>query len=308
MTGRTVGSAIILLVIGNLMAILSDTVIKLVSADIAVFQFVAMRLVCTLLLLMPLWPMIDWRGFFRGSRIHLVRAHVGLFGIICMVVALSHLELAVANAIFYGAPVLVMLFGVLIFGERLRAMSLFTVISGLAGVMIILRPSQMSLAGLAALGLALALAVNALLVRKLPYGQPVPHTLLLTALYAMPAAFALALWEGEPVDYSTLGAAFGSAFFIIGYNVTVILAYRHVDANRVTASEYTGLVWAFAIGWWMFGEVPDAWFYIGAAMIVVPLFAQAMLAQPSPDRDNPVPSVSGSRRGTSILPPFLRRR
>jgi len=51
----------------------------------------------------------------------------------------------------------------------------------------------------------------------------------------------------------------------------VLLAYRQVDANQVTSAEYTGLIWAVAIGWIWFGEVPDLWFLAGSLMIVVPL-------------------------------------
>ena len=51
----------------------------------------------------------------------------------------------------------------------------------------------------------------------------------------------------------------------------MLLAYRQVDANQVTSAEYTGLIWAVAIGWIWFGEVPDLWFLAGSLMIVVPL-------------------------------------
>ncbi len=298
MSGRTINSAIGLLVIGNLLAIISDVIIKWVSGDVALFQFIALRLVITLALLLPFVGMVDRGRLFEGTSIHLLRAHVGLAGIVCMVIALGALPLATANAIFYAAPVLVMLFGVLLFGEKLRRSSLFTVISGLIGVLVILRPSELSWAGLAALGLAVALAINAVLVRKLPREQSVIHSLLLNYLLALPAAATLALIEGAPLDFSALNAAFGSALFILGYNMTVILAYRHVDASRVTASEYTGLVWAFILGWLLFAEVPDAWFWIGATLIVGPLLIQALRHQrPGIRRRLPV-AVGGSRRAT----------
>src|SRR5699024_12516378 len=115
-------------------------------------------------------------------------------------------------------------------------------VGGLSGVMIVLRPTQMNLAGLAALGLAVALAISAVLVRKLPRDQPVTHSLLLNYMFSLPAALLLALIEGAPVDFVSMGAAFGSALFVLGYNMTVIMAYKHVDANKVTASDYTGNV------------------------------------------------------------------
>lgn len=298
MSGRTVNSAVLLLVIGNLLAIVSDVIIKWVSGEVALFQFIALRLVVTLALLLPFVGMIDRARLFEGTRIHLVRAHIGLAGIVCMVIALGALPLATANAIFYAAPVLVMLFGVLLFGEKLRRSSLVAVISGLVGVLIILRPNELSWAGLAALGLAVALAINAVLVRKLPRGQSVVHSLLLNYLFALPAVLTLALIEGAPLDFSALSAAFGSSVFILGYNMTVILAYRHVDASRVTAAEYTGLLWAFVLGWLVFAEVPDAWFWVGATLIVGPLLILALRHQsPGLRRRLPV-AVGGSRRAT----------
>jgi drug/metabolite transporter (DMT)-like permease len=298
MSGRTVNSAIALLVVGNLLAILSDTLIKWVSGDIALFQFVAVRLGFSLLMLLPFASLIDRRRLWAGSKVHLLRSHVGLAGILCMVVALGSLPLATANAIFYAAPVLVMILGVLFFGERLERSSLFAVCGGLLGVVIILRPTEMTLAGFTALGLAAALAINAVLVRKLPRDQSVVHSLVLNYLFALPAAIVLAVIEGAPIDVSSMGAAFGSALFILGYNMTVILAYRHVDANQVTASEYTGIVWAFLIGWLLFAEVPDAWFWVGTTLIVVPLMVQALLAARPAGRRRPATQVGGSRRAT----------
>jgi drug/metabolite transporter (DMT)-like permease len=301
MSGRTVNSAIFLLVVGNLLAIFSDALIKWASGDLAIFQFVAIRLVFTLMLLLPFLSLVDWKNFWGGSRVHLVRANVGLGGIICMVVALGALPLATANAVFYAAPVLVMVFGVLFFGERLNKTSLFAVLGGMAGVLIILRPTEMDWAGITALGLAVALAINALLVRKLPREQSVVHSLLLNYLFALPAALVLAFVEGAPVDWTSMGAAFGSALFILGYNMTVILAYRHVDANQVTASEYTGIVWAFVIGWLMFAEVPDLWFWVGTTLIVVPLLVQALQSARPASRRRLATQVGGSRRATDRL-------
>src|SRR5690625_2676142 len=359
MQGKTVNSAIFLLVTGNLLAIFSDVLIKWASRDeLAIFQFVAVRLIFTVLLLTPFLRRVDWDNLWQGSRVHLVRAHVGLGGIICMVVALGALPLATANAIFYAAPVLVMfisvvffreqltktslfavvggLIGVMIilrptqmnlaglaalglavalaisavlvmfisvvfFREQLTKTSLFAVVGGLIGVMIILRPTQMNLAGLAALGLAVALAISAVLVRKLPRDQPVTHSLLLNYMFSLPAALLLALIEGAPVDFVSMGAAFGSALFVLGYNMTVIMAYKHVDANKVTASEYTGILWAFILGWLFFAEVPDAWFWVGTTLIVVPLLFQALQSvRPASRRRLPV-QVGGSRRATDRL-------
>jgi drug/metabolite transporter (DMT)-like permease len=76
--------------------------------------------------------------------------------------------------------------------------------------------------------------------------------------------------EGASWHPEILFTAAASAFFILGYSITVLLAYRQVDANQVTSAEYTGLIWAVLIGWIGFNEMPNLWFAVGSAMIVVP--------------------------------------
>lgn len=271
MTGRTVNSAILLLVLGNALAIGSDVVVKLLYADVPILQFVFIRGICTLLLLLPLWSRLDHRAPLRGGWLHMLRAHISVLGIACMVVALRHLPLATANALFYAAPLMVMVMSVLFFRERMTPLSVLAVFSGFFGILVILRPVEVNWMAFSALGAASALALNAVLVRKLPRGQSTLHVLTLNAAMGLPAAGLLALWEGADWDWSLLIYGLGSSAFIMGYSTTVLLAYRHVAANQVTSAEYTGLIWAVAIGWIFFGEIPDLWFLTGSLMIVIPL-------------------------------------
>lgn len=271
MSGKTVSGAILLLVIGNALALVSDVFIKLLEPGAPVFQFAFLRCALTLLFLLPLWKQINQRKLFEGARTHIIRAHIHLGGILCMVVALGALPLATANAVFYAAPVLVMVLSVLVFREQLTVLSVVAVICGFLGILVILRPLAFNWGAIAALGSAMALAINALMVRKLPAQQSTVHKLFLTYLMVLPATAVLMLLEGAEWDSSILISAIGSSLFILGYNVTVLLAYQQVDANQVTSAEYTGLIWAVAIGWIWFGEAPDVWFMLGSLMIVVPL-------------------------------------
>lgn len=271
MSGKTVNSAILLLVIGNALALVSDVIIKLLEDDAPIFQFVFLRSLITLALLLPLWQQVDRERLFAGAKVHFTRAHLHLIGMVTMVYALLNLPLATANAVFYAAPIIVMLLSVVFFGERLSKLSLLAVFSGFAGILVILRPVDFSWAALAALATALTLAINAVLVRRLPAQQSTVHKLLLNYIMILPLCAALMLWEGAQWSWGVLFSALGSAVFILGYNISVLLAYRQVDANQITSAEYTGLLWAVAIGWIWFAEVPDLWFFIGSMMIVLPL-------------------------------------
>jgi drug/metabolite transporter (DMT)-like permease len=276
MKGHTLRSAIALLIVGNALAVVSDVIVKLMGADAPVFQFIFIRTLITLLLLMPFYRQFDLASPFAGFWIHAIRSLMALLGVFCMVVALTTLPLATANAVFYVAPLLVMLLAVILFGEKLTALSLLAVVSGFAGTLIILRPLEFNAGAIAALGGALALAVNAVLVRKLPASQSTVHKLFISHVLMVPAAILLFLWEwhsGRAAGWrpDILAFALGSGALILIYSLTVLLAYRTVAANQVTSAEYTGLIWAIVIGWVWFAEVPDLWFILGSLMIVVPL-------------------------------------
>ena len=271
MSGKTVNSAILLLVIGNAMAIGSDVFIKILEPGAPIFQFAFLRCLITLAFLLPMARQLNRQHLFAGVKIHAIRAHVHLIGIVCMVIALTNLPLATANALFYAAPILVMVLSAFFFREQLTPLSVTAVFSGFSGILVILRPVEFNWAAIGALASAFALAINAVMVRQLPKEQSTVHKLILNYLLIIPAAGALAWWEGATFDPAILISAAGSALLILGYNITVLLAYRQVDANLVTSAEYTGLIWAVAIGWIWFGEVPDIWFMVGSLMIVVPL-------------------------------------
>src|SRR5690606_11346602 len=181
-SGKTVNSAILLLVIGNAMAILSDVFIKLLHPGAPVFQFAFLRCVLTLVFLLPLARKLDRSNLFGGLKIHAIRAHIHLVGIVCLVVALTALPLATANALFYAAPILVMVLSAGFFSEKLTPLSVTAVFSGFAGIIVILRPVDFNWAVIAALGSAFALAINAVMVRQLPKEQTTVHKLFLNYL------------------------------------------------------------------------------------------------------------------------------
>ncbi len=271
MPAGSITKAIVLLVIGNALAVGSDVFVKVMGEDVPIFQFIFLRSLLSLLVLLPLYRRFDLVTPFDGLYVHAFRSLAGMAGIFCMVVALTSLPLATANAVFYVAPILVMLLAVVIFREKLTVLSVFAVFSGFAGIVVILRPVEFNWGALAALGGALALAINAVMVRMLPTQQSTLHRLFLSYLLVLPVAAVLFIWEGLALEPRVVVGAVGSGVLILGYSITVLLAYRDVDANQVTSAEYTGLIWAVAIGWVWFAEVPDLWFVVGSLMIVVPL-------------------------------------
>lgn len=78
----------------------------------------------------------------NDPKVTLIRAHLVLLGAGCMVVAISYLPLATANAVFYAAPLLMLPLSILFLKERPSRGKVIATVTGFLGVLIVLRPSQ----------------------------------------------------------------------------------------------------------------------------------------------------------------------
>ncbi|WP_372760653.1 DMT family transporter [Pseudoalteromonas sp.] len=273
----SLGLGMTLLVVGNIIAVFSDAIIKTLPADSPTFQFVFMRQLTAVLILIPFCISRGKTQLFVGLKWHAVRAHVWLFGIVFMVFALQALPLATANAIFYAAPLLMLPLAVMIFGEKLSVPSVAVAVIGFIGVLIVIQPSDINWAAIFAFVVAITLAINNVLIRKLPTHHTILQTLLLTNLVGMPMGLALALWENAPWHWAALVTALASTVFILIYAGICVYVYTRVAANQVASAEYSGLVAAVALGMLWFNEVPTLSLIVGASLIILPLVWLAKL-------------------------------
>lgn len=267
----SVGLAMTLLVIGNIIAVFSDALIKTLSADGPVYQFVLFRQLTAVLILLPFCLFTNKKDLFAGLQWHVLRGHIWLLGAILMVIALNAMPLATANAIFYAAPLIMLPLAMLLFQETLTKQSILVAILGFIGVLIVVKPTHINWAAIAALIVAITLAANNVLIRKLPKYQNVFHVLLLTNLVGIPVALSLALWENKPWDWTPMLTATGSTTFILIYAGICVFVYRAVDASKVASAEYSGLLGAVTVGILWFDEMPDLSMIIGTAFIIMPL-------------------------------------
>ncbi|ENY73179.1 DMT family transporter [Aeromonas diversa] len=288
---NAVGIGILYLVLGNIVAVFSDALVKVLEPDQPVFQFVFFRQVSAAIMLLPLLLWSLRRHPPVALRWHLLRSHIWAVGVVMMVVALTRLPLATANALFYAAPLLMVPLAVWLAGEALSRQKVVAALLGFAGVLIVLRPTEINWAALAALGVALTMAVNNLLIKRLPQQQPVVQTLFLTNVLSMPLVLGLVWWEGAPWQWQMLWPAFGSSALIVVYAGLCVLAYRKAEASKIAAAEYTGLLAAVAVGIWLFNEQPGLPLLLGGLCIVLPLVAMARGGRKAPETQ---PQVANS--------------
>lgn len=264
--------AILLLVLGNFAASVSDITVKLLDGDVPTFQYVFIRQLFSLLLIWPLWhrqpkkerALISW-------KLQLLRAHLILMGSGCMVIAITHLPLATANAVFYAAPLLMLPLSVMLLKETPSLGKTLASLFGFVGVLVVLRPSEFHWAALFALGTAMTLALFNITARRLPKEQTVVTTLYWTSLLSLPMSAILCAIYWQPISNTSLLLILASAGLILSYNGLAVAAYKRAPAGNIAIAENSGLVFVTLFGVVWFSEVPDWLTLVGILMIVVPL-------------------------------------
>ncbi|PAS38355.1 DMT family transporter [Vibrio cholerae] len=275
-----VALAVWLLVLGNLAASLSDVAVKMLQGEVVPFQYMFLRQLFAFTLIWPVWrkqPKVLRQ--LHDPKVTLIRAHLVLLGAGCMVVAISYLPLATANAVFYAAPLLMLPLSILFLKERPSRGKVIATVTGFLGVLIVLRPSQFHWAALFALGTACSLALFNLLARTIPERQPVVTTLMWTTLFSLPISGLLAAAYWQPLSLSQWLWIAASSGLILLYNGLAVAAYQKAPASQIALAEYSGLIFVAAFGAFWFAEMLDALTWLGIGMIILPLLPSAWLAK-----------------------------
>lgn len=185
--------------------------------------------------------------------------------------ALVYLQLDITGAIQFTVPILVALISAHWLGERLDARRWLAILTGFAGVLLIVRPGSQAFhpAIFLSIGNAILYALFNLLTRRLAATEQPATTQLMTAIVAtvLLAPAGLALWE-TPQGWLqwTLVLSLG-VFGNVGHMMTAH-AHRYASAAVLGPFIYQQVIYWGFFGWLVFGHVPDLMVLLGTAVII----------------------------------------
>lgn len=189
-----------------------------------------------------------------------------------VVKAIALIPFSTFSAIIQANPLLVTLGAALFLGEPVGWRRWTAIFVGLIGVMIIIRPG---LEGFDANVWFAVMGVVFLSARDLAT-RPVPTTISTAQLstYSMaaiiPAGLGLLAFSGGAAWPSPIiwGAMLGAIVMGLVAYFSITKAMRVGEISAVTPFRYTRLIFALIIALVIFGERPDAWTLIGAAIVI----------------------------------------
>jgi drug/metabolite transporter (DMT)-like permease len=203
-------------------------------------------------------------------RLQLIRSALLVGANYLYFAALRSMALVDANVMMFLAPIFTTMLAVPLLGERVDARRWAGVVAGFAGAMVMIRPGTQAVqpAAALALGAAAFYAIYQIVTRRLSAYDGSTTTLCYTVVVGVATTSLIVPFVWIPPDASgwagliAMGAIGGSGHFCL------IRSLAHAPASLVSPFGYTGLVWSTGLGFALFGDLPDRWTMVGAALIV----------------------------------------
>jgi drug/metabolite transporter (DMT)-like permease len=185
--------------------------------------------------------------------------------------ALQYLQLTVTTAIQFTVPIIIALVSALLLGEKVGTARWIAILAGFAGVLVIIRPGSTEFhpAMLASVANTVLYAIFMLLTRRLAaYDSPetIQYLPAVGAAVAL-TPFAIASWEWpdtwlEWTVACLLGVLGGTGHYLLA------VAHRYASSAVLSPFAYQQVIYMTIFGYVVFGDVPGAPVWIGAAIVI----------------------------------------
>jgi drug/metabolite transporter (DMT)-like permease len=234
--------------------------------------------------LIPIVIFFGYRGELRGAlrtdrlTAHMVRGIFSVVGTFCTFGALARLPIADVTAIAFIAPLITVVFAAVILKEHVHAYRWSAVGIGFCGVILMLSPyfgnhAALTTSMIAGLAFALTNAVSSggatIQIRRLTATETSSAIVIFMTLTVMAVSLLTA-----PLFSWRLPANGTEWALLVGIGIAGGLgqmlftdSYRYAPASFLAPFDYSAMLWAFMLGYWIFGEVPTL-SVVGGAVIV----------------------------------------
>ncbi|MEM7376349.1 MAG: DMT family transporter [Pseudomonadota bacterium] len=261
------------MLIGMCLFATTDALAKLLTQSLPPLQIVWLRQTGLFSVVIVLYL---WHGpsLLRSSQpgLQLGRGVLAAISASLFIVAIAYVPLADAVAITFVAPFIVTVLGAWLLGEAVGPRRWTAVVVGFVGTLIVIRPGfgVVHPAAMLLVVAAAAFAGRQILSRMLARGDPTRTTIAYTAivswtLLALPIPF---VWQNPTTTQEVL-LLVAIALLAAAGETFVIMALDAAEAVVVAPVQYVLLVWGTLYGFLLFGQLPDGWTWLGAAMIVL---------------------------------------
>ncbi len=215
---------------------------------------------------------IPWRTNHPWG--HLARSVCGFFGMVSAYYGFSHLPLAANTALGFAMPLVLTALSGPLLGERVGWQRGGAVLTGMVGVLIMVRPWNAEAAlplwpALIVLAGVVCWAGSMISIRRLGKSGESNEAIILfysvgSAILA--AGFVVPVWV-TPGGWELAGML-AAAVISTGAQLLMTEGYRTGEPSGVAPFEYGAILYTSVFGILIWGEFPDFWSWVGIAVII----------------------------------------
>jgi len=254
--------------------VIMNTGVKYLSASLPTVELVWARTLGHLVFVIALFAPTHggWRLLVtRDLPIQLGRSLLLLVSTSLFFTALGRVPLAETTAVSFTAPFIVAGLAGPLLRERVGAAHWASIAIGFLGALVVIRPTGAGPSGYAllVLGSAFCYALYQILTRRVAGVDPPETSVTYSALVGTLVLSAVVPFSWRAPEGLVHWLILGALGLLGGLgHYCVARALLWGPASIISPFHYVQLVWAAAAGYLAFGDVPSAWTWIGAAIIV----------------------------------------
>ena len=199
------------------------------------------------------------------------RAVFGTIGLLCNFYAVDHLVVADASMLNKMSPFFAIIFSYFLLKEKLTVPQGAAVVAAFIGSMLIVKPTLSNLDLFASMigligGMAAGLAYT--LVRVLGQkGERGNYIVFFFSAFSVVVVTPVILIVWEPMTATQLLCLLMAGLAATGGQLGITKAYCYAPAREISVYDYTQVIFAALIAWFLFDQVPDGYSLLGYCII-----------------------------------------
>ncbi len=244
--------------------------IREVSAELHPFQIAFFRNLFALLFILPWLASVGWGGLkTKRLGMQVWRSVIGVIAMGCWFSAIALVPLADAVALNFTLPLFATAGAAIFLSEKVGVRRWSATAVGFIGMLIILRPGfvEMSPAMSLPIVAAVFMAISVIILKSLSDTENPNAMVLYMNLFMTPLSLLPALFVWQTPSWNALGLMALLGLFAMLAHLSLARAYARADASAVMPFDYARLPFVAVIAYVLYGEVADAWTWVGAAVI-----------------------------------------
>ena len=265
------GQAVFYVSLGSFMLVVMAAAAKSLGDRIPSFELLFFRSAIGFLLVLPIFiknPLEPLQT--KRPMMHLVRGALGAGGNACFFWTITHMLLADSMALQFSRPLFMIPLAIFFLGERVPFNRTLVSIVGFVGILLYARPFTSGFDANALVGATGAMFGGLVVVsiKKLAKTEPTRVIMFYYAFWNALIALipTLFIWvQPQGWEWAMLTLI---GFLGISGQALITKGLTLGDASALAPLDYSRIIYAAALGFFLFGEIPGVWSFAGMAIIV----------------------------------------